>query len=158
MVYPGIKYYLSMAAKASKGEVEMDRGKERATLRTADLRRLIGQLESQRDITMDDLAKKQGELDTVERVIKHAYEIILDINKEEQLAEEDIKQKEEQRILQEAAAEKEKKAAARRKKKVEKKLDGLKNSTRTTETQERSRAGRARARARRKNKQESEDK
>lgn len=137
----------------------MDRGKERALLRTEDLRRLIGRLESQRDVIMDEVAQKQGELDAMEQVIKYAYEIILDVNKEEQAAEEKIIQEKKQRVLQEEGqkkAEKEKKATTSRKKKVEKKLDGLKNSTRTLEIQDRARA--ARVRGGKKSKQKPKDK
>lgn len=123
----------------------MERGKERADIRTGDMKRLIGELESRRDQLMDEVAKKQGECDMVERVIKRAYEIILDANKDEQahkdMEELDRKNKE---IL--AERKKAKKIAdkenAPRKKKVEKALDGIKNQPRVNETQERARQGR----------------
>ncbi len=123
----------------------MERGKERAELRTGDLKRLLGELESRRDQLMDEVAKKQGECDMVERVIKRAYEIILDSNKDEQVHVEmealDRKNKE---IL--AERKKAKKIADKenepRKKKVEKAMDGIKNQPRVNETQERARQGR----------------
>ena len=123
----------------------MERGKERAEVRTGDRKRLIGELEERRDQLMDEVAKKQGECDMVERIIKRTYEIILDANKDEQVHEEmeelDRKNKE---IL--ADRKKAKKIADKenepRKKKVEKAMDGIKNQPRVNETQERARQGR----------------
>lgn len=123
----------------------MERGKERAEVRTEDMKRLLGELENRRDQLMDEVAKKQGECDMAERIIKRAYEIILDANKDEQVHEDmealDRKNKE---IL--AERKKEKKIADKenepRKKKVEKAMDGIKNQPRVNETQERARQGR----------------
>lgn len=123
----------------------MERGKERADLRTGDLKRLIGELENHRDSLMDEVAKKQGECDATEKIIKRAYEIILDANKDEQVHKEnEARDREKQTILTER-----KKATSDndivnvpRKKKVEEALDGLKNHDRVKETQERARAGR----------------
>ena len=123
----------------------MERGKERADIRTGDMKRLLGELENRRDQLMDEVAKKQGECEMVEKIIKRTYEIILDANKDEQAHEEmeeiDRKNKE---IL--AQRKKDKKIAdkenAPRKAKVEKALDGIKNQPRVNETQERARQGR----------------
>lgn len=123
----------------------MERGKERADVRTGDMKRLIGELENRRDQLMDEVAKKQGECDMVERVIKRAYEIILDTNKDEQVHKEmealDRKNKEilEERKKAKKIADKENEP---RKKKVEKAMDGIKNQPRVNETQERARQGR----------------
>jgi hypothetical protein len=123
----------------------MERGKERAEVRTGDMKRLLGELENRRDQLMDEVAKKQGECDMVERIIKRTYEIILDANKDEQAHEDmealDRKNKE---IL--AERKKAKKIADKenepRKKKVEAAMDGIKNQPRVNETQERARQGR----------------
>ena len=40
----------------------MERGKERADLRTGDLKRLIGELEHHRDILMGEVAKNRERL------------------------------------------------------------------------------------------------
>lgn len=124
----------------------MERGKDRADLRTGDLRRLLGELESRRDQLMDEVAEKKGEVEMCEKVIKRTYEIILDANKDEQAHKDnEERDREKQAIVAERKVAKEEndKANAPRKKKVEKAMDGLKNSTRTKETQERARAGRA---------------
>jgi hypothetical protein len=126
----------------------MERGKERAELRTGDIKRLIGELESRRDQLMDEVAKKQGECDMVERVIKRSYEIVLDANKEEQAHKDNEERDREKQVIvaerKEARAENDVKNEPR-KKKVEKAMDGLKNSTRTKSTQDRARSGRAAA-------------
>lgn len=123
----------------------MERGKERAELRTGDMKRLIGELENRRDQLMDEVAKKQGECDMVERIIKRTYEIILDANKDEQ-AHEDMEALDRKNKAILAERKKAKKIADKenepRKKKVEKALDGIKNHTRVNETQERARQGR----------------
>lgn len=125
----------------------MERGKERADIRTGDLKRLLGELEIRRDQLMDEVAEKRGECEMIEKVIKRTYEIILDANKDEQAH----KDQEEAGRIKDAKIEerKEKNAAASkenapRRKKVEKVLDGIKNSTRTPEIQERTRKARGR--------------
>jgi hypothetical protein len=126
----------------------MERGKERANLRTGDMKRLLGELETRRDQLMDEVAEKRGECEMVEKVIKRTYEIILDANKDEQVHEEnEARDREKQAIVAERKEVRAKNEIenAPRKKKVEKAMDGLKNSTRVKETQERARAGRARA-------------
>jgi len=126
----------------------MERGKDRADLRTGDLKRLLGELETRRDQLMDEVAEKRGECEMVEKVIKRTYEIILDANKDEQSHKDN---EERDREKQEIVAGRKKVRAknsienAPRKKKVESAMDGLKNSTRTKETQDRARAGRAAA-------------
>ncbi len=123
----------------------MERGRERAELRNQDLKRLLGELEHQRDNLMDQAAKKQGEVDAVERIIKRTYEIILDVNKDEQAHKEnEERDREKQEIVEERkkARAKNDKENAPKKKKVEKKMDGLKNQPRTGEIQERARAAR----------------
>jgi len=131
----------------------MERGPERAGLRNGDLRRLLGELESQRDVLMDQAAKKQGEVEATERHIKRVYEIMLDVNKEEQAhAEQEEKNREKEAKL-EARAEAKKENAkknAPRKKKVEKSMNGLKNHNRTGEIQERAREARAKNAAKKK--------
>ena len=124
----------------------MERGKDRADLRTGDMKRLIGELETRRDQLMDEVAKKQGECDMVEKVIKRAYEIVLDANKDEQAHKDnEERDREKQEIVAERKVVKAKndKDNVPRRKKVEKSMDGLKNSTRTKATQDRARAGRA---------------
>lgn len=126
----------------------MERGKERADVRTGDMKRLIGELENRRDQLMDEVAKKQGECDMVERIIKRAYEIILDTNKDEQVHEEnEARDREKQAIVAERKEARAKNDIenAPRKKKVEKALDGIKNQPRVNETQERARQGRINA-------------
>jgi hypothetical protein len=124
----------------------MERGKERADIRTGDMKRLLGELENRRDQLMDEVAKKQGECEMVERIIKRTYEIILDANKDEQAHEEmealDRKNKGilAQRKKDKVVADKEN---APRKKKVEKEMDGLKNKGRTKEMQDRTKSARA---------------
>ena len=117
----------------------MERGKERAELRTGDMKRLLGELENRRDQLMDEVAKKQGECDMVERIIKRTYEIILDANKDEQ-AHEDMEALDRKNKEIMAERKKAKKIADKenepRKKKVEKALDGIKNHTRVNETQD----------------------
>jgi hypothetical protein len=123
----------------------MERGKERAEVRTGDMKRLIGELESRRDQLMDEVAKKQGECDMVEKIIKRTYEIILDANKDEQ-AHEDMEALDRKNKEIMAERKKAKKIADKenepRKKKVEKAMDGIKNQPRVNETQERARQGR----------------
>jgi hypothetical protein len=126
----------------------MERGKDRAELRTGDLRRLLGELETRRDGLMDEVAEKRGECEMIEKVIKRTYEIILDTNKDEQAHEENERRDREKQTIvagrKEARAKNDKENAPR-KVKVEKAMDGLKNSTRTKETQDRARAGRTAA-------------
>lgn len=126
----------------------MERGKDRAELRTGDLKRLMGELETRRDELMDEVAKKQGECDMIEKIIKRTYEIILDANKDEQVHEEnEARDREKQAIVADRKEARAKNDVENepRKKKVEKSMDGLKNSTRTKATQDRARAGRAAA-------------
>ncbi|KKN19214.1 hypothetical protein LCGC14_0948100 [marine sediment metagenome] len=123
----------------------MERGKERAEIRTGDLKRLLGELENRRDQLMDEVAKKQGECDMVERIIKRTYEIILDANKDEQVHEEtEALDRKNKKII--AKRKNAKKIADKenepRKKKVEKALNGIKNHTRVKETQKSVREGR----------------
>lgn len=124
----------------------MERGKERAELRAAGLKRLITELEGKRDRLLDEVAHKQGEAEAAAACIKRAYEMILDINKEEKSAAEleEKLQEERNRIAEE------KKANAPRKAKVEKSLKGQKNSKKAEETIERARKARGAARARKK--------
>ncbi len=123
----------------------MERGKERAGLRTGDMKRLLGELETRRDQLMDEVAKKQGECDMVERVIKRAYEIILDVNKDEQ-AHEDMKAVDTKK--QELIAQRKEDRKAHniindpKKAKVEEVMDGITNHDRTEEIQERTKEAR----------------
>lgn len=119
----------------------MERGKERAELRTAGLRRLMLELENKRDQLLDEVAHKQGEAAAAEAVVKRIHEMVLDINKEERSAEELEEKLQEHR--EEKAKQKEENAP--RKKAVDKALKGKKNSDpkKTKEVQARARAARA---------------
>lgn len=61
----------------------MRRGKERADLRTGELKRLLVELENHRDNLLDAVSKKKGEAEATERIIKRTYELILDVNNDE---------------------------------------------------------------------------
>lgn len=128
----------------------MDRGKERAGLRSAGLRRLMLELENKRDRLLDEVAHKQGEAEAAEQTIRRIHEMILDINKEEQSAV-DLENAIREREKEEKEA---KKKNAPRKKKVEKTLDGKKNSTKAKETVERAKRARATARKKKEKKED----
>lgn len=123
----------------------MERGKERAELRTGDMKRLLGELENRRDQLMDEVAEKRGECEMIEKVIKRTYEIILDANKDEQVHKDmedlDLKNK---GILAERkkARTKARKENEPRLEKVEKAMDGIKNKPRTKEIQARTKKAR----------------
>jgi hypothetical protein len=123
----------------------MERGKERAELRAAEMKRLAVELENKRDRLLDEVAHKQGESAAIEATLKRIHEMILDINKDEQthLGMGLIDQKK-QEIVEERKKQKKihKQENEPRKKKVEKALDGIKNHGRTKEIQERARKAR----------------
>ena len=73
------------------------KGKEKADLRNQQLKKLIIEWEKQRDILYDEIAFRKGKVSLLEESIKKAYEMVLDVNKEEQQ-----KEQEELRALLEA--------------------------------------------------------
>lgn len=128
----------------------MERGKERAELRSAEMKRLLMELENTRDRLLDEVAHKQGEAYAMEATIKRLHQLILDINKDEQTAlEMERIDREKQAALAQRAEDnaKAKEENAPRRKKVEKALKGVKNSGRTKEIQERARSARGKKRA-----------
>lgn len=62
----------------------MSEFKARADLRTEQIKKILLELESKRDELLDELAFKRGEASRLEYTIKRCYELILDVNKEEQ--------------------------------------------------------------------------
>jgi len=65
--------------------------KERAVLRNGALKKLLSEMEKKRDLLLDELSHKKGQVQQIEETIGRVYELILDINKEEQNKEaEDI--------------------------------------------------------------------
>lgn len=118
----------------------MERGKERAELRSQGLRRLLLELENKRDVLLDELAEKKGQVTTAEASIKRIHEMILDINKEEKEAE----ALEEKLKNQRAENAKQKKENAPRKEKFTENSKGEKNSTKKNATVERARKARGR--------------
>lgn len=81
--------------------------KERADLKTAQLRRLLSELEKNRDALLDEVANKKGRADQIEQTIARVYELILDTNKEEQ-------QKEAEEITRLAKVEQDRQATEKR--------------------------------------------
>ncbi len=79
-------------------------GKDRADLSTAPLKKLLKVWENQRDTLCDEISFKKGECKALEENIKLSYQLILDINKEEQIKDreaiaakvEELKKKEEE--------------------------------------------------------------
>lgn len=123
----------------------MERGKERAELRTDGLKKLMIEFENKRDSLLDEVARKRGEADLAEAAIKRIHEMILDINKEEKSAQDLEDKLQAERAPQ--AEQKEKNAS--QKEKVEEALRGKKNSGKTKEIQNRARAVRGKARKKR---------
>ena len=123
----------------------MERGKERAELRSAGLRRLLLEMENKRDRLMDEVAHKQGEVSVAEATIKRIHEMILDINKEEKSALE-LEEKLQQQREEKKAQQEENRP---RKEKAELVLNGKKNSSggKKPEIIERARRARGRKRA-----------
>lgn len=62
----------------------MSEFKNRADLRNNQIKKLLSILEVQRDVTLDEIAFKKGQSVILEQLIKKCYEMILDVNKEEQ--------------------------------------------------------------------------
>lgn len=58
--------------------------KKVADLRSAGLKKLLAEMEGERDSLLDEVAEKKGRALQLERLITRTYELILDINKEEQ--------------------------------------------------------------------------
>ena len=63
------------------------KGKDRADLRTAQLKSLLIVWEKQRDDLYDEIAYRKGQVELLEQLIKGSYESILNVNKEEQRKE-----------------------------------------------------------------------
>lgn len=62
----------------------MSEFKERALLRNEQLKKMLTELERKRDSVLDEIAAKKGQSEILEDIIKRCYELILDVNKEEQ--------------------------------------------------------------------------
>jgi len=62
----------------------MSEFKERAMLRNEQTKKILTELERKRDSVLDEMAAKKGQAEILEDVIKRCYELILDVNKEEQ--------------------------------------------------------------------------
>ena len=58
--------------------------KEIADLKTSGLKKLLTELEDSRDKALDQIAFFKGKVETLENEVKRIYELIIDINKEEQ--------------------------------------------------------------------------
>ena len=86
--------------------------KEIAELRTEALKRLLSEIEQLRDKTLDELAEKKGRAAELEWLIARLYQMILDINKEEQ-------QREILQLAELAKKELQEKEAARKKSELE---------------------------------------
>jgi len=73
--------------------------RERAELRNEQMKKLVLELEKKRDALLDQVAEYKGQASAVEEIIKRSYEMILDVNKEEQNKELEVlaKQKEEEK-------------------------------------------------------------
>ncbi len=102
-------------------------GKDRAKLRNEQLISLIKVWEQQRDVLMDEIAFRQGQVELLEDLVKHAYEKVLDVNKEEkqketdkidarmdELKKEEADEEEEKRQKEARARHKKKEAAAKK--------------------------------------------
>jgi hypothetical protein len=59
-------------------------GKGRAELRNQQILQLIRDWEKQRDALLDEISYRKGQVDLLEELIKQSYEMMLDVNKEEQ--------------------------------------------------------------------------
>jgi hypothetical protein len=83
--------------------------KKMADLRNAALRDLLVEMERERDTLLDEVAEKRGRAAQLEKSIARVYEMILDINKDEQtreakhLAELAIKEQQEKERAQKQA-------------------------------------------------------
>lgn len=62
----------------------MSEFKERAEMRNEQTKKFLTELERKRDATLDEIAFKKGQAELLEDIIKRCYELILDVNKEEQ--------------------------------------------------------------------------
>ena len=62
-------------------------GRDRAELRNQQLKILIKDWEAKRDTLLDQIAFKRGQVEILEELVRHSYETILDVNKEEQAKE-----------------------------------------------------------------------
>ena len=62
----------------------MSEFKERAEMRNEQTKKFLTELERKRDTTLDEIAFKKGQAELLEDIIKRCYELILDVNKEEQ--------------------------------------------------------------------------
>ncbi len=102
-------------------------GKDRAVLRNEQLVSLIKGWEQQRDVLMDEVAFRNGQVELLENLVKRAYEKVLDVNKEEkqketdkidarmdELKKEEADEEEEKRQKEARARHKKKEAAAKK--------------------------------------------
>lgn len=84
----------------------MSEFKERALLRNEQMKKMLTELERKRDSVLDEIASKKGQVEILEDTIKRCYELILDVNKEEQnneVLEIARKKREEEQKLKEAS-------------------------------------------------------
>lgn len=84
----------------------MSEFKERALMRNEQMKKMLRELENKRDSVLDEIAGKKGQAELLEDVIKRCYELILDVNKEEQnneVLEISNKKREEEQKLKEAS-------------------------------------------------------
>jgi len=109
-------------------------GKDRAALRNEQLLTLVKGWEKQRDVLMDEIAFRKGQMGLLEELVKQSYEKIVDVNKEEKQKEtdkidvrmEELKKEEgdeeEEKRQKEARAKHKKKQAAVKAGKVKSKI------------------------------------
>jgi len=133
-------------------------GKDRAVLRNEQIVSLIKGWEQQRDLLMDEIAFRKGQVELLEELVRQAYEKVLDVNKEEkqketdkidermeELKKEEEDEEEEKRQKEAQARHKKKEAAAKKrmeasqKKGVKEKLAPKHPSDKLKDTQKRMR-------------------
>lgn len=83
-------------------------GKGRAELRNEQMVQLIRDWEKKRDILLDEISFKKGQVELLEELVKQSYEKILTVNKEEQTKEQALidQRFQDLRVLAEAEEEK----------------------------------------------------
>jgi len=109
-------------------------GKDRAVLRNEQIVSLIKGWEQQRDLLMDEIAFRKGQVELLEDLVRQAYEKVLDVNKEEkqketdkidermdELKKEEEDEEEEKRQKEAQARHKKKEAAAKKRMKASQK-------------------------------------
>jgi len=102
-------------------------GKDRAKLRNEQLLSLVKGWEKQRDVLMDEIAFRKGQVELLEELVRQSYEKIVDVNKEEkqketdkiddrmeELKKDEVDEAEEKRQKDALASHKKKEAAAKK--------------------------------------------